>query len=85
MTHDRLGEADFFPPNPYRPHDVPFDLRILSIGCGCIQYLRARAKPLTAVMLTHDPWKYAVCASFISSTLDNTRLDNPVSIEIAKM
>ena len=74
-----------FAQNPYRPYDVPFGFLVLSIGCGCIQYLRARAKPLTAVMLMHDPWKYAVCASFILSSLENTRLDNPISIEIAKM
>ena len=85
MTHDRLGEAEVVFPNSLPFYDVPFDFPMLPIGCGCIQYLRARANPFTAVILMHDPWKYAVCASFNLLTLENTRLYNPTSIEITKM
>ena len=37
------------------------------------------------MILMHDPWRYAVCASFILSALENTRIDSPTSIEIAKI
>ena len=87
MTHDRLGEAEVVFPKSLQFYDVPFDFPMLPIGCGCIQhYLRARANPFTAVILMHDPWKYAVCASFILSALENEKMDsNPISIEIAKV
>ena len=40
---------------------------------------------LSCMIPMHDPWKYAVCASFILSALESTRIDNPTSIEIAKI